>query len=232
MTALIVADTPGALAEMLAQHLLCRLQAAAFRGQILRVALSGGHTPEAFYRALGARNADCPWPSVEIFFSDERAVPPDHADSNYRMAYEAWLKQAPRGAVIHRIRGEEGAAQAARHYQAVIGAAGPLDLILLGLGPDGHTASLFPTDPAWQSPDPVLAIPAHGNRTGRVSLGLSTLAAGRERWLIAQGAAKIAALRTALSAEGRTPAAELVRRAPVTLWADRTLAQGLCPGRS
>ncbi|MDA8360386.1 MAG: 6-phosphogluconolactonase [Gammaproteobacteria bacterium] len=229
MTALVVADTPEGLAQMLAQHLLCRLQAAAFRGETLRVALSGGRTPEAFYRILGTHSADCPWSSLEIFFSDERAVPPDHADSNYGMAYEAWLKTAASNTVIHRIRGEEGAEQAAREYQAVIRAAGTLDLILLGLGSDGHTASLFPTDPAWQAPDPVLAIPANGDRIGRVSLGLSTLAAGRERWLIAQGADKIAALRGALAADGRTPIAELMRRAPVTAWVDRTLAQGLCP---
>ncbi len=226
---LVIGDSAEALAGLLADHFLCRLQAAAFRRRTLRVALSGGHTPQGFYRELARRNAECPWSSMEIFFSDERAVGPDHPDSNYGMAFRTWLQAAPATAVIHRMEGERGAKEAAHAYRRLLPENEPLDLVLLGLGPDGHTASLFPADAGWRTPEPVLAVPAQGNHGARISLGLPTLVAARERWLIAQGADKIPALRDALAGGGHTPAAELMRKAPVTAWIDRALAQGLCP---
>ena len=228
---LVVAHSPAALAELLAEHFLCRVQAAAFRGETIRVALSGGHTPEAFYQALARRRTECPWSALEIFFSDERAVGPDHPDSNYGMAYRAWLKDAPPGTIIHRIAGEQGAGRAARGYEALLAGA-PLDLALLGLGPDGHTASLFPDDTGWRTPEPVRAVPATLARIARISLGMPVLMAARERWLIAQGPDKVLALREALSANADTPAATLLRQAPVTLWVDQILAQGLCDAGS
>ena len=132
-------------------------QAARARGRFA-VALAGGSTPEGLYQRLAAepyrRQVD--WSSVQVFWGDERCVPPDDAASNYRMAREALLDRVPIPAAnIHRIRGEEEPALAAREYETTLREwfgmpAGPprpgagLDLVLLGLGPDGHTASLFP----------------------------------------------------------------------------------------
>ncbi len=130
---------------------------AARQGSCFRVALSGGSTPRRTYEML----AEAPfrdmvdWKRVHFFWGDERCVPPEHPDSNYRMALEALLSRVPAApARIHRIEAERADADtAAREYQREIirvfggteDAPTPVfDLILLGLGPDGHTASLFP----------------------------------------------------------------------------------------
>ena len=124
-----------------------------------RLALSGGSTPKALYALLAgpgfARRFD--WSRAAIFFGDERCVPPDHADSNFRMANEALFKPLKlAGDRIFRMRSEDEPALAAGRYEDGIrkefGAPAPawprFDLILLGLGDDGHTASLFPGTPA------------------------------------------------------------------------------------
>lgn len=112
--------------------------------------LSGGATPRLLYEML-ARQPFAPWldwAKVEVFFADERCVPPDHPDSNYRMARETLLSQVPiPGDNVYRIRGEIEPEEAAKEYGLLLkekfADAGP-DLILLGMGEDGHTASLFP----------------------------------------------------------------------------------------
>ena len=117
------------------------------------VALSGGSTPRLLYQRLADAGlaGKLDWSRVHIYFGDERAVPPSHADSNYRMACEAFLDRVsipPER--IHRIRGEAGPERARDEYEEVLDRAFPeeplprFDLILLGLGEDGHTASLFP----------------------------------------------------------------------------------------
>lgn len=131
------------------------------------VALSGGSTPKDIHKTLAAppyRDA-IDWSKVYIFFGDERCVPPDDADSNYRMARETLLSQVPIPAEnIFRMRGEANPAEAAEEYAGQLhdffklaqpGGATPesyprLDLIFLGMGPDGHTASLFPGTAALQ----------------------------------------------------------------------------------
>jgi len=141
----------ASLARAAAQHFVTLATAAiAARGQFV-VALSGGSTPRATYRLLASDEfaARVDWPRVRVFWGDERCVPPDHSDSNYRMARETLLDEIPIPAEnVHRIRGELPPDQAATAYQAeleaVLGAGGRFDLILLGMGEDGHTASLFP----------------------------------------------------------------------------------------
>lgn len=110
------------------------------------IALSGGSTPKALYERLAALKY--PWESTDVFFGDERCVPPQHPDSNFHMADEALLSKVP--ARVHRMRGEDcDAAGYERELASVFGPGVPhFDLILLGLGPDGHTASLFPGDAA------------------------------------------------------------------------------------
>ncbi|MEK7294755.1 MAG: 6-phosphogluconolactonase [Nitrospirota bacterium] len=124
-----------------------------------RLALSGGSTPKALYPLLAgpgfATRLD--WRRVAVFFGDERCVPPDHADSNFRMANETLIKplKIPQDRIF-RMHGEDEPDQAARRYEESIrkefGTPAPawprFDLILLGLGDDGHTASLFPGTPA------------------------------------------------------------------------------------
>lgn len=111
------------------------------------VALAGGSTPRAIHQALAAKNLD--WGSIQIFWGDERCVPPDHPESNYRMALETLLNHIsipPEN--IHPIQGDIDPAQAATEYEhqlrMFLGATPRFDLILLGMGDDGHTASLFP----------------------------------------------------------------------------------------
>jgi 6-phosphogluconolactonase len=121
------------------------------------VALAGGSTPKALYGLLSSNpllQAKVPWSKIEFFFGDERHVPPDHAESNFRMATEAMFAKAPVDPKqVHRIKGEKrNAARGAEEYEEELRASFQLepgqlprfDLVLLGMGPEGHTASLFP----------------------------------------------------------------------------------------
>jgi len=140
------------------------------RGEFV-VALSGGSTPRSMYARLAAEPAasNVNWSRLQVLWGDERCVPPDHAASNYRMAREALLDHVPIPAAnVHRIRGEDDPGAAATAYEQVIRgvlrtptgpprgpSAARIDLVLLGLGVDGHTASLFPgavavhDSPSW-----------------------------------------------------------------------------------
>ena len=127
------------------------------RSGLFRLGLAGGNTPKAVYAALADQPDALPWDRVQITFGDERCVPPDHADSNYRMAHEALLSRVPipEGNVF-RIKGEIPHEQAAQECESRLAAVAARfgeeryahDLLLLGLGEDGHTASLFPGSPA------------------------------------------------------------------------------------
>jgi 6-phosphogluconolactonase len=116
------------------------------------VALSGGHTPQQLYALLATPRlaAQVDWSRVQVCWGDERCVPPDAAESNYRMALEALLSLVPLPpGNVHRIRGEDDPGEEARRYDEMMrvllgGSGSRLDLVLLGLGTDGHTASLFP----------------------------------------------------------------------------------------
>lgn len=121
-------------------------EAIAARGSF-NIALSGGNTPRPVYQRLAAAAVD--WARVHVFFGDERCVPPDDAESNYRMARTALIDHVAIPAEnVHRMRGEDPPEAAAEAYaielREALGKGGRLDLVLLGLGPDGHTASLFP----------------------------------------------------------------------------------------
>lgn len=108
------------------------------------IALSGGGTPQRAYELAAALRAD--WSSAGLWFGDDRCVPPDHEHSNYRMVREALVDRVSSPPRVHRIRCELEAAEAARLYDEEL-AGVTLDLALMGLGPDGHTASLFPNAP-------------------------------------------------------------------------------------
>jgi 6-phosphogluconolactonase len=164
------------------------------------LALSGGTTPGRFYSLLGAppyRDV-IDWPSLHLFWADERCVPPDHAESNFRLVRDALLsKVALPGGNIHRIIGEAGPERAARDYEETIRTFfGPalfpvFDLIVLGAGEDGHTASLFPGSPALRERSRIAtAVVLEPPKPARVSLTLPVfnhasqilfLAAGRKK---------------------------------------------------
>lgn len=195
-----------------ADRFVARAREATARSGRFTVALAGGSTPRALYRLLagGPDRGSVSWENVDFFFGDERAVPPDHPDSNYRMARETLFD--PIGAVaerVHRMRGElpdlEAAAGA---YQAelarVFGVSGPgalpaFDLVLLGLGADAHTASLFPATAAldergrWVAANevPVLS-------TSRLTLTPPVLNAAAEVHFLVTGETKAAAVASVL----------------------------------
>ena len=207
------------------------------RGEFV-VALSGGATPRSMYARLaeepGASNVD--WSRVEVLWGDERCVPPDHAASNYRMAREALLDYVPIPAAnVHRIRGEDDPATAATAYERVIrgvlrtpigpprGPPAPrIDLVLLGLGVDGHTASLFPgaatvhDSPSWVKADYVQAVSAW-----RVTLTPVIINAAAVVAFVVTGGAKAAVMREVLEGprrEHELPAQLIAPAAGRVLW--------------
>ena len=161
---------------------VCLIDAVERRGLALMV-LAGGGTPLTLYRELSG-SADLPWSRIHFFWGDERLVPPDDPGSNFGEAWEAILSKAPiPQRHIHRIRGELAAEAAVADYVEQLGDFAAehapdrpspwprFDLVLLGLGEDGHTASLFPGS-AVHAPGPVMAVSAdyHGRPSGRVTL--------------------------------------------------------------
>jgi 6-phosphogluconolactonase len=161
------------------------------RGQF-HVVLAGGNTPRGVYRQLGRAQTD--WSAWHVYFGDERCVPPDDPARNYHMAAEAWLNQVAIPATqVHPIPGELGAVQASQRYAEALEAVGDFDLVLLGLGEDGHTASLFP-DHDWGAapgaPDTLAVFDAPKPPRERVSLSATRLSRTREVLFLVSGEAK------------------------------------------
>ena len=190
--------TPETLADAVAQHIVARAAAAIAATGRFTLALSGGSTPRAAYSRLATGDwqlATGDWRLVHILWGDERCVPPDDLRSNYRMAKEALLDRVPIPAdQIHRIRGEDDPEKAAADYErelrALLGSEG-LDLILLGLGEDGHTASLFPGQAAvHEAARWVVAVPAPDGTMWRVTLTPAVLNAARNVTFVVSGAGK------------------------------------------
>ena len=184
-------------------------EAVAKRGKFT-IALSGGSTPKNLYNLLAtnARTA-LPWDRMFFFFGDERHVPPTDAESNFRMADEAMLSKIPVAASnVFRIPTEDPDAEAAakayeqtlrKFFQLEPGQFPVFDLILLGLGPDGHTASLFPGTAALKEKTRlVVANWVEKLKTSRISLTLPVLNAGRCVTFLVSGTDKAAVLRTVL----------------------------------
>jgi len=188
------------------------------------VALGGGRVFRNFLDASAQRLRQDPrgLDGLEFFWGDERCVPPNDPESNYRLAHESLL--APLGVRadrIHRLRGEvdpaEAAVAAAVILRTATGCVGPrmpeLDLVFLGLGEDGHVASLFPGAPAEVNDSTAVFLPVIGPKPPpqRLTLSYPMIAAAREVWVIASGAGKEAALRESLRPGGTTPLARVLR---------------------
>lgn len=183
---------------------------------VFRVALAGGSTPRRLYTLLADEQdgfrRQLPWDRIHFFWGDERHVPPDHADSNYRMAHEAMLSRVPVPAQnIHRIKAENpDAGQTADEYTLELADCfggermrlPRLDFILLGMGADGHTASLFPSSAALSEQNRwVAANWVDKFQTYRITMTPPLLNNGACVVFLAQGEEKAEALRAVLSGE-------------------------------
>lgn len=234
-----------AASNALARQLMARAtEAVRVRGRFSMV-ISGGRTPVGLYERLGgAGGRRFPWKATELFFADERCVPPDHPDSNFGAAWRTFLSGVPiPRAQIHRMRGELGPASlAARRYARWVGqlpgrgrsTTPRFDVVLLGIGPDGHTASLFPGSPAIRElRRAVVAVARSGLPpfVGRLTLTPPALSSAREVDFLVAGDDKAAAIagifRSGATGDPRFPAS-LVRPPGPTHWfLDRKAAQGL-----
>ncbi len=188
------------------------------------IAISGGRIAKDFFTSVArvAKERRQSLANFHFFWADERCVPPEHAESNYRSAAEllfAPLDLPPQN--LHRIRGElepENAAREAeaelRRFATTSAADQPvLDLVLLGMGEDGHIASLFPGESGdvMSSQAVYRSVTASKPPPRRITLGYAAIAAAREVWVLASGAGKEAALRESLSPDGTTPLARVLR---------------------
>ncbi len=193
------------------------------------VAISGGRIARVFFEAVahGALARGTSFENVHFFWADERCVAPEHPDSNYLLARQTLLDPLaiPAGQV-HRLRGEEPEAVAlaravteiTTHAPVNAGGQPVLDLVFLGMGEEGHVASLFPGEPEAIAGSPAIyrAVTTPKPPPRRFTLGYAALAAATEVWMLASGQGKEAALRESLSPAGGTPFGRVVKSRGMT----------------
>ena len=223
----VVPDAEALAQEAARRVLAVAREAAAESGQCSLV-LTGGSTPRRLYELLSAEpyRQEMPWDAIDWFWGDERCVPPDDHRSNFRLAREALLARVPVDrARVHRIEGEAPPARAALAYEGVVRdivTDGGFDLVLLGAGADGHTASLFPGHPALHERERwVVAV--HEARAepvpDRVTMTFALLHRARSTLVLAAGSAKRTVVRAV-----RTDPAEAARRYPAACMQGPTVA--------
>lgn len=232
---LLVTDDPAALARVAADHIFTWTMETS---EPVRIALSGGSTPRRTYQELaGPRFIDrFPWPRVHWFWGDERFVPPDHPESNFQMAWAAMLDAAPAPPEnIHPIPTVDlSPEESAAAYEALLRNAygephlvpgrALFDISLLGLGDDGHTASLLPGEPVLDDRTHWVAAVAHGRPESRITLTYPAINASRHIALLVSGASKQAILREVLAGRSTAPAARLEPLGDLVFIADRAAA--------
>jgi len=225
---IIVADE-AALAQAVAEHVVSTAARAIAARGTFALALAGGTTPKAAYALLAVEplRSAVDWPQVRFFFGDERCVPPDDEQSNYKSANDGLFSPLGIAATqIFRMRGEDEPAAAARAYAALLreelGELPAFDSVMLGMGPDGHTASLFPgSDPTEDDTALVRAPFVAKFQTYRVTLTPSVLNAARDVAFATSGSAKAEALRAVLEGPNeptRYPAQIVIPREGVLTW--------------
>ncbi len=222
---LISFTTDDELAQTVASAWLDEIESAKRAGELHCAALSGGRITQKFYgeTVRQARTRAITFERVHFFWADERCVPPDDRESNYRLASELLFKPLKiAGAQIHRIHGEDSPENAAGRAEAEIHQIVPvnsnnqpvLGLILLGMGEDGHTASLFPSETEAFVSDPAVYRAITNSPKpppNRVTLGYPAIAAAQKVWVLVSGAGKSDALKASLSASGKTPLARVLK---------------------
>jgi 6-phosphogluconolactonase len=188
------------------------------------IVLAGGRSPKRVYGALRELATD--WSAWHIYFGDERCLPPDHTERNSHMAAQLWLDHvAIPTAQVHAIPAELGGKAAARAYAQTLADVGQFDLVLLGLGEDGHTASLFPGldwGEAKTAPATLTVTNAPKPPPQRVSLSAQRLSNARQVMFLVSGAAKVAAV-TAWQNGQPLPAAAITPVAGVDVFLDFTV---------
>ena len=189
-------STTAELELAAAQAILRAAQQAISQRRAFHIVLAGGTTPRRVYELL--READTDWAAWHVYFGDERCLPPDHAERNSRMAALAWLDHvAIPPDQIHPVPAEMGAQNAASAYAQIVEGIGLFDLVLLGLGEDGHTASLFPDHELGNTPEAPAAIAvfdAPKPPPQRVSLSAYRLGAAYQVMFLVTGVAKLQAV--------------------------------------
>ena len=202
------------------------------------VALSGGSTPKKMFELLAARGKTAaPWERIHLWWGDERCVPPDHADSNFGMTKRALIDPLALAASnVHRIRGEDAPERAAGDYeQELVGALGAppvFDLVLLGMGPDGHTASLFPNSAALAETKRYVVAnavdsPLTKGKATRITLTAPAFARARHTRFLAAGADKAATLAAVLDGPAGKFPSQLITGGDLVWVVDRAAAAQL-----
>jgi 6-phosphogluconolactonase len=232
-----VSPDPEGAARAATAFIAARLEEALRSQEAATVAFSGGSAPKSLFARLAA--LPFKWERVHIFWVDERSVPPTHSDSNYRLARELLLEPAriPE-AQVHRIRGELDPQQAARDYAEEIrrffrldpGIQPAFDVLHLGLGPDGHTASLFPGEPMLEDRTQIASarfVPRMN--TWRITLMPGALLSARHLFFFTVGEDKAEVVQSVLGPgynPGRWPAQVIVHHRPDVAWfIDRAAAE-------
>jgi 6-phosphogluconolactonase len=211
-----ISPTPDALALAAAEFITATIESAVSLRRQARIALSGGSTPKATFALLASPDhpflARIPWSSIDLYFVDERCVPPTDPESNYRMTRESLLDKLPPNTLlptqIHRIEAELAPVVAAARYESELrnsfrleGAETPtFDLVLLGMGDDGHTASIFPgTEAIYNFTNLVTANQVPQKSTTRITLTWPVINQARTVFFLISGAAKAQVLAQVLT---------------------------------
>jgi 6-phosphogluconolactonase len=230
VTRLTACPDAETVAQRAAAHVARQLERAREQRGVAHLALSGGTTPGRTYELLGALPEQLH--GVEVWFADERCVAPDDPESNYRLATETLLAGAGIPAErVHRMRGEDGPWEGARAYGEELARHLPsppvLDVVLLGIGPDGHVASLFPGADTLDASDDVLCLGVEDSPkppSERITLSLAVLRNAAECVLLASGASKTDAVAAMLGEPSRHVPASLLRRERLTVIVDDAAA--------
>lgn len=217
-----VFGSPDALAAELVRLSVESARAAVDARGLFTMALTGGSAATVLYPVLA--QAVLPWERTHVFFGDERCVPADHPDSNYRLARETFLSRVPiPEANVHRMRGELPPTEAAAEYERVLDevAGGALDVVHVGVGPDGHVCSLFPGHALLDEKKRLVASLTDSPKPppSRVTLTFPALSRARSLWFLVSGANKAEAVRAALlDPDSDLPAARARRQAVEARW--------------
>ena len=191
------------------------------------IVLTGGSSPQRAYELAAARRAD--WSGVTVWFTDERCVPPDHELSNFAMADRALFSRVERPPRVVRMQGELGPEEGAAAYAAELGDEPQFGLMVLGLGPDAHIASLFPSRSEKEVENRlVVGVPEAGMEpyVPRISLTLPAINAARQKLFLVTGNSKGEALRRAFG-DPPDPVSPAAHVRPVTVYLDPPAAAGL-----
>jgi 6-phosphogluconolactonase len=230
MTRLTACPDAETVARRATAHIARQLAHAREERGVAHLALSGGTTPGRTYELLGAQPEQLE--GVEVWFADERCVAPEDPESNYRLAAETLLAG---GAIpperVHRMRGEDGPLEGARAYDEELARLLPsppvLDVVVLGIGPDGHVASLFPGADTLDAGEDALCLGVRDSPKPppeRITLSLALLRGARECVLLASGAGKADAVAAMLGEPTRHVPASLLRRERLTVILDDAAA--------